>query len=224
MLVTLDDYKRAIKETDDANDQFHQDALDAAESAVLVYTDRDFASSVVTESRSYWYDGSGILNIDDADTVNSVTFAGNSAPLPNTAWIAKTEGPPSIIVYTFLELPLIDWTLGRIDNSMGLMGFTYNLDVFLNATITQRELQVTVNANFGWATVPKDVQRAVIWTAENFEQITPTGGEGGELISKAVAEVSESWNATSPSSDSERVEAIPARARALLNPYARAIL
>lgn len=223
MLVTLAEYKSAIKETDSTNDAYHQAALDAAASAVLVYTDRDFGSTVATSSKSYWYDGSGILNIDDADTVHTVTFAGQAA-LPGTAWIAKTDGPPSITVYTYLELPMIDWSGPSVVDSLGVMGFTSNLDQWLHRNRATRELQVTVNADFGWATVPPDVKRATIWTAANFEEVTPSGGEGGELSSKSVAEVSESWFAATPGTQGEATEAIPARARALLNPYARATL
>jgi hypothetical protein len=222
-LVSLADYKRAIKETSAANDTFHQDALDAAESAVLVYTDRDFGSAVTTASKTYWYDGSGILNIDDADTVNTVTFVG-AAALPGTAWIAKTDGPPSITVYTYLELPQINWYDGSIEDSLGVMGFTSNLDQYLFRNRATRELQVTVNAAFGWATVPPDVKRAVIWTASSFEEVSGSSGGAGDLSAKSVAEVSESWFAESPGTQSEATEAIPARARALLNPYARARL
>lgn len=224
-LISLTDYKRAIQETDASRDQFHQDALDAASAAIINYTERDFATTVVTGDKSYWYNGSGILNIADASTVHTVTVAGQAA-LPTAAWIAKTEGPPQLLVYTYLELPRIDWSQGEFVDSLGVMGFTRNLDNYLllhsNIATANREIQVTVNADFGWPTVPTDVQRATIWTAKEFETITPSGGEGGDLSSKSVAEVSESFFAASTSRGLEPPEeAIPAHARALLDAYSR---
>lgn len=219
-LITLSEYKLAIGETDATKDQFHQDALDAAEAAILNYTDRDFASTVVTGNKSYWYDGSGVLNIDDADTVNTVTFEGQTA-LPGAAWIAKTDGPPRLPVYTYLELPQIDWSRPAVIDSLGVMGFTSNLDQYLYRSRASRELQVTVNADFGWPTVPPDVKRATVWTASDFEEVT--GGEAGDLSSKSVAEVSESWFGSN-AGETFSQEAVPARARALLDAYARARL
>lgn len=216
-LVTLTDYKRAIGETNAANDTFHQDALDAATSAVLNYTDRDFGTALAVGNKSYWYNGSGILDIDDADTVNTVTFQ-NSTALPGEAWIAKTEGPPTVVVYTYLELPVIDWGARSVE-SFAVMGFTRNLDQWLTRNPTTREINTTVNANFGWPTVPKDVQRATIWTARDFEEISPTGGEGGDLASESIAEVSRAWFSAQSQAPSE--EAIPSRARGLLDVYRR---
>lgn len=220
-LVTLTEYKRAIKETDAANDQFHQDAVDAASEAIINYCNRDFGTAVVTGDKSYWYNGSGILDIADADTVHTVTL-GTQASLPNTSWIAKTEGPPQVPVYTYLELPKIDWSSGRFIDSAGVMGFTRNLDTFLatSASAANREIMVTVNADFGWAIVPVTVKRATILTASHLETITPSGGQSGDLSSHSVAEVSESFFGVSSGAESAS-EAIPATALALLNPYVR---
>lgn len=222
-IMSLSEYKRAINATGNDDDDIHQSALDAATEAVINYCDRDFGAVVVPNlSKTYWYNGSGILNIADADTVHSVTIQGASA-LPTTAWIAKTEGPPQLLVYTYIELPAIDWRRGTFTDSMGAMGFTYNLDQFLLHGAAQREIQVTVNADFGWATVPKSVKRAVVITAQDLEEITGSSGEEGGLASKSVADVSESFfGASAPGTT--RDEALPALARALVDPYARANL
>lgn len=219
-LVTLDKYKRAIRETGTANDQLHQDALDAASEAILNYSDRDFGAPLVTEDRTWAYDGSGILNIDDANTVNSVTFQG-SAALAGDTWRAKKEGPASVVVFSYLELPVIDWGSSS-PQSLGEMGFLQNLDRFIAQPGGFRELTTTVNAEWGWPTVPNDVQQATIWTAYDWEQNAPTGGSGGELASESVAEVTKSYFANlQQQQGTPAPDAIPPRARAIIDAYAR---
>lgn len=217
-LVTLVKYKSYIKESSNANDTFHQDALDAASDAILNYTDRDFGTANVTESRVYQYDGSGILNIDDAAGVHSVTFP-NAIVLTTTSWVAKKEGPVRATPFTYLELPRIDWH-AQDPASLGVMGFTSNLDVFLPRLPSVTEVAVTVNADWGWVTVPLDVQYATMWTAHSWEQDSPTGGGSGELSSESVAETSRSFFAAQAASEATD-EALPARAVSILDQYRR---
>lgn len=222
-LVTLSDYKTAIGETDASRDAYHQLALDAASDAILAYSDRDFGSPLVTETRAYKYGGAGVLEIDDAQAINTVTFAG-AAALVAGSWIAKKEGPTATAPFSYLLLPVIDW--GRsAAQSLGEMGFTRNLDRFLASPGGFRELDVSVNAQFGWPTVPKDVQRAVIWTAQDFEAAHPSGGGSGDLASKSVAEVAESYFAEQVvQAGSSGPGPIPQNAAAVIDNYRRLVL
>jgi hypothetical protein len=212
-LVSLTDYKRAIGETGSTQDAYHQDALDAADAIVIAWTGRDFGSPTsAAEDRDYWYDGSGVLNIDDAAAVNSVTLGTGSA-LSEGVWRAMREGPQTVTVYTYLLLPVIDW---RPHTGFGEMGFTQNLDRFIAAPGNFRDIIATVNGEFGFPTIPDDVARAIIWTASSLEEVGG-GGAPGELASKSVAEVAESYFAASEATESQ--EPLPARAAAVLDPY-----
>lgn len=216
-LVTLASYKLAIGETDASKDSYHQLALDAASDAVLHYSDRDFGAAAVTENRTYSYNGSGVLNIDEFSVVHTVTFATGS-PLLTSAWRAKTDGPAGV-PYSWLELPVIAW--GDSLGSLGAMGFEQNLDRFIS-TGAFPEIQVTVNADWGWATVPADVQRAVIWTAKSYEDSEPSSGAAGGLASKSVAEVAESYfQEQMQQIGSQNPPALPDRARAIIDAYRR---
>lgn len=208
-LVTLQKYQEAVGSTENPHVQLA--AIEDASAAVLNWTDRDFASEEVTEEREYRYDGSGILDIDDCHTITAVKY--NGTTISENAWVARREGPTSVPVYSYLELvPFVQET--------GQMGFTYNLDVFLDQyPRAYREITVAVAATFGWPTVPDDVQRATIWTAANFEQ-DPSAASGA-MTGKSVAEVSETWAAQAFSPQVPDEEPIPSRARALLWPYRR---
>jgi hypothetical protein len=217
-LVTLSEYKTAIKEASAANDAFHQGALDAAQDAVLNYADRDFGAPPVTETRTYLYDGSGVLNIDDASTVTAVTLE-SVLPLTTNVWRARHEGPASVVAYSWLELPQIDLSARR--NSLGVMGFTQNLDRFLTSNGLP-EITAAVTASWGWATVPNDVKRAVIWTAEAYEAISGSSGSAGGVASRSVAEVAESYFAEAQAQQgTPPSEAVPPRAQAILDAYRR---
>jgi len=209
-LVTLQKYKAAIRDTTSGDDPRHVEALEDASDAVRSYTDRDFASVPVTESRVFYYEGDGRpLEVDDTFTVNTVTLEGSTAPLAATRWRAGFDGPNGT-PYTYIWLP-------TYRQESGEMGFMYNLDVFLAQHGNQLplDIQVTVNAVWGWATVPDAVQRATIWIASTFEQ-DPSIATGG-LSSKSVAEVAESYARSEQTTD----EPFPKRARLLLDAYKR---
>jgi hypothetical protein len=220
-LITLDEYKLRVGLPAAAgpNDAAYQAAIDDASTAVLNESDRDFAAPNVTEDRDYTYDGAGVLSIDDCETVNTVTFQ-NASTLPDTSWRAKREGPPAVTVYSWLKLPIINW--GDAPQSIGVMGFEQNLDRFIAQPGGFPELTVTVNADWGWPDVPEDVKRAVAWTAFEFYQTSPSGGEAGGLASESVAEVAKSYFQEQTQQGSSSPEPLPARARALLLPYQRA--
>lgn len=212
-LVTLDKFKLAIGDTGVANDAKHNDALSDATAAILDWTDRDFQAPLVTESRTYKYAGGGILEIDDTAAINSVTYAGST--LAADRYVPRREGPASVHVYSYLELPVFFQESGE-------MGFEQNLDVWLTrAQSITREVDVVVNAQWGWPIVPGDVQRAAIITAAGFE--TDEAGSAVGLAAKSVAEIAESY-IQADASQRTVDDPIPKRAQALLAPYRKHVL
>ena len=216
-LVDLAKFKAAIGETSAANDSIHTEAIEDASAAILNAYDRDFASAQVTEDRDYKYDGGGVLEIDDAEAINSVTYLPASTPLTTSLWIARREGPASVTVYSYLELP-------PFTRPSGAMGFTQNLDIYLQRHPSFREIDVRINADWGWPTVPDDVQRATIWTAAHFEAQSRTATQSQGLASKSVAEVAEAYIQDQESRQQAAADAIPPRAVALLERYRRHVL
>jgi hypothetical protein len=213
VIVSLAKYKRAIGETDAANDQYHQEALDDAEAAVAAYSDRDLGVAVVEEDRTFAYDASGYVEIDDASVVNSVRFETSSTALNPNSWEAMKDGPAGV-PYSYLLLP----PSSRFSPEMG---FTYNLDVWAGeGGALSPETRVVVNAEWGWATVPGDIQRAVIWTAQSYESMSSS--EAGALTAHSVAEVSKSYTFV-PQQDQE-VADLPARAKGIIDNYRRHVL
>lgn len=209
-LVPLNKYLRAIGAEPGDNDTMHLEAIEDASAAILAYTDRDFGTEAVTEDRTYRYDNSGILNIDDATEVNSVAIDGRD--LTSTTWTAWTEGPAGA-PYTWLQMPT------RLHGSPE-MGFTYNLDRLWDRSFAVATV-ATVNADWGYTPVPADVQRAVIWTASAYEQQSETFG--GAIASESVAEVTRSYiqQAGNPALD---ITDLPPRAKAILDQYRRVSL
>lgn len=208
MLVTLAKFKEAIGENSDANDGKHTEAIEDASSLIIQEAQRNFAETQAVATRTYKYDGSGVLEIDDCELPTAVT--GGGATFAAGRWIARKEGPADIPVYSYLELPFLHGDSGE-------MGFTRNEDVIL-ANASRREIDVTVTANFGWPAVPDSVQRATIITAASLE--SEAIGSAAGLAAKSVAEVAENYLQNQVSTD----EIIPRKAQAALAPYKRAIL
>ena len=210
ILTTLQKYKAAIQDTSSDNDLLHVESLEAASDVVRDYCDRDFGAAIVNETRSYMYDGSGVLEIDDATDVDSVTIAPSSTPLPAGSWRADVEGPAGV-PYSFIWMPVYNTRVS------GEMGFMYNLDVYLASLPPNQPVDLTVNvtADYGYPDVPNAVQRAAIWIASSFEQ-DPLVGAGG-IASKSVAEVATAYVQSQEVTD----EPIPKRARFMLDPYRR---
>lgn len=185
-------------------------AIEDASKAVLNFTDRDFLSSQVTESREFTpindttSTGDLIVDIDDCDEIIDVDGYSDSQ------WRAGTDGPAaSYGIFTYVEI-----RLGRV--SSPLMGFTRNEDVFG----FQGFPVLAVTARWGWPnnTVPEDVQRATLITAYSMEG--DTSNLAGNLESKTVAEVSESYVVSGQFGGSP-AETLPPRAAVLLDPWRR---
>lgn len=187
-------------------------AIEDASVAVKNYTDRDFAAAQVVETRTFEASndvdpaGEVIIDIDDCDEIYDI------AGLSSTQWRAGTDGPAaSFGIFTYVEV--------RLGRSSLLMGFERNLDVFGE----QFWGEIEVSARFGWptATVPEDVQRATLITAYSLEgDLTNLAGN---LESKTVAEVSESYAVTGQFGTAP-LETLPSRAVVILDPWRRKTL
>jgi hypothetical protein len=210
-LLTLADYQAATGSTADPAAQ--QLAIDDAIAACLTYTDRDFATSTVTETRQYTYRGKGFLEIDDASAVHTVE---SNFPIP--FWFAHGDGPAGFNALSWLELPKFD---ARSLTSIGAMGFTSNLDVILARSGWIPEWVVSVTADWGIAPVPNDVRRGIIKQALDYQR-SGTSDASGPISSETVAETSRSYVISAPAqpSSSEDAGYLPA-ATALWWPYKR---
>ena len=211
-LIPLEEYQELVGSYE--NPALQLAALEAASQAILNYTDRDFGNAAEDdEDRVYQYNGRGLLEIDDASIINSVTFA--SQLLPNAQWRAGFEGPSHVGMYDYVELP-------TFSSLSGEMGFMYNLDAFLTQGAGVRTINVTVNADWGWPDVPEDVKRGLLWTAASFQSDITTL-PAGALTARSVAEVSESYavQAAIQRQTTDGEEALPTRARGILAPYKR---
>lgn len=207
-IVSLADYQMAVGTSENAGAQ--QLALDDAIQAALNYTDRDFGTTLVTETRTFPYRGKGILEIDDAAEVTSVTGS-----MVVGSWIAMKEGPAAVPVFSYLILPA-----SRLPS--GEMGFTQNMDPLGLHFRTQQLpiIEVAVTGTWGWPTIPNDVRRAIIFLAQEYERAAESGGSG-DLQSKSVAEVAESYFEGQSLVQPRPIEGIPDRAADILWPYKR---
>lgn len=181
-----------------------EQAIRGASAAVSAYADRDFASTLVTEQRTFEYDGSGFLDVDDCTAVTAVTFSasGVDTVLDASEWEAQPYGAA---VQTYLLLP------AHRSYGSPAMGFTRNLDVFVAERGWVGTGFAKVDATWGWPVVPDDVKQAVIWTAAEMQN------EPGAYRSEAIANYS--YSRDTPGLPEQT--AIPARARDLLAPYIR---
>lgn len=199
-LITLEQLKHAlgIDLTDTSRDARLSQAIDNASAAIETYTDRDFATTEVVETRTFSYDGSGVLDIDDCEAGSITAVSIDGVAQNSTAWMAQPDRRTP--VHYWLQLT----PYGGISPEMG---FTYNLDTLYGKT-RWRPRVVTVTARWGWPVVPADVQQAALWTA-------------AALAESPKPYISQSFESYSVSLETPLVDAIPARARALLDPYQR---
>lgn len=199
-LITLAEAKNGgVKGTDPAILQ----AITHASDAIRAYTDRDFGTTAVTATRRYEYDGSGMLDIDDASSVTKVEMIYDWATyeIPTTEWRAQPYGEG---VYTYIFIPA-RWGIGS-----PAMGFNRNADVLaaegrLGTLLTLAD----VTGSFGWPVVPGDVKQATVWTTAGIRE-----NPGNFIASQAIEGYSRGYT-PSP------VTAIPERAKDMLAPYMR---
>jgi len=196
-LISLQTLKDAIgiPYSDTARDIRLEQAIKNASAAIRTYTDRDFGTLLETETRSFLYDGSGTLEIDDcaASSITAVTVAGTT--ISSSQYLAQPDR----------RSPVHYWLLiNGINGVSPAMGFTYGLDTYdFNRPVT-----VTVTASWGWPVVPDDVQQAAVYTAAAM----------AESPKPYISQQFESYSVQLPA---PLVEAIPSRAKSLLDPYQR---
>lgn len=209
-LITLDTLKIALGEplVADPEDAKHSLAIASASSLIRNYTGLQFdvsGSSPVASPRRYEYDGSGFLDIDECQAITSVTtesgYSGMPASVVNLSVNEWSAYPLNGPVKLWLRLAENYYGVGSPE-----MGFTYNLDTLAYKYPFKPNI-ITVTATWGWATIPDDVQQAVIWTALNL----------AESPRPYTQESIENYSRTRGASDTE--EPIPLRAQAILQNY-----
>jgi hypothetical protein len=212
-LVSLDEYKAllGLDPTDNRNDAQIVALLPAASRMIRTFTDRDFELSTGASSdRTYEYDGSGYLEIDDCTAVTAVSTDGGvpatTYPLSDDEWQAQPFGGEVYYYLSILGGPYLP--------ASPAMGFERNLDTL---PFRQKAPQVTVTADWGWPTIPDDVKLATVWTIQS--ALAAPSGEG--LSAEAIEGWSRSWGSRTAGTMSL---AVPSRARDLLAAYAKVLI
>lgn len=205
-IVTRDEYKTYAGVSGTAHDDQIDAALPWVDDVIRNYTDRDFATEVATETRTYRVKPkSRYVDIDDCTNITNVALGAH-----NLGANEYTPGPPAPSpVYYWIELYY------RVGGVSPEMGFTYNLDRLYDLVVPQTTLAVT--ADYGWEVAPGDVKLAA---SEILKSVI--GGEdsgGGEKQSEAIDSYSISWQPQSVNTD--RVSALPRKAVDLLDQYRR---
>lgn len=184
--------------------------IPAASLTIQNYTDRDFGSTSVTEARTYQYDGSGYVDIDDASLITAVEFVVPNATnisVPSDLWTALPYGSP---IFNYIQ---INDVYSGVNPAMG---FERNLDVlYREGRLSAQTTVVSVTATWGWPVVPVDVKLATAWTIKNW--MSDAGSDN--LTSEAIEGFSRSW--ARGGAGSVVPLAIPSRARDLLAQYQR---
>lgn len=209
-LITLSEYKTFVgKEPSDNRDDPQITALlPAATRAVISFTGRSFdqVAEGIATTRTFEYDGSGFLDIDDATNISAVStdagVAGSDYPLDSDEWTAQ---PHAGEVYYYLIIHGGRWLGGSPE-----MGFERNLDTLPQ---TFKSPLVKVTAVWGWPAVPADVKLATAWTIQD-AVAKPSGSQTAE----AIEGFSRSWGGNLGGAQQL---AVPNRARDLLANYAR---
>jgi hypothetical protein len=144
------------------DDLAYELAIEAASEAVRSYTGMRFELAEKPysfEDRLFRYDGTGILDIDEAMDIQSVTVVsttpGSSWEIEQGMWLGFPINKP---VKFWLELP------PGLSGMSPLMGFKRNLDR-LYPKYQYTTATVRVNAIWGWPAIPADVKQAIAWTA-----------------------------------------------------------
>lgn len=214
-LVTLDEIKVAldIDPTDTRQDDLLTGAIDAASTAIINYTERDFGSIQVDEERLFEYDGSGYLDIDDATAVSAVALVvphSDDVVLSADEWTAMPIRRADSPVFYYIIVPTVYPSAASPE-----IGFVRNLDNYVREHGRPVLPQIAkVTGTWGWPDVPSDVKLATIWTIKDW---TSSPDEEENLQAESIAGFSRSW-ATAIGGG---VLAIPNRSRDILAAYQR---
>lgn len=204
-LVSLEQLKAMLGVDHNQDDARLYLALWVASAAVRSFTNRSFARANQTTTRTYQYDGSGWLEIDDASAITAVVLDGVTLSADYDFSLGPDRGvmtPDGGAIYEWIELRP---GMGQSPE----MGFERNLDTLWLFGTRRRYAAAAVTGTFGWPQVPADVQEAAILTASALVE-TPEG----PFDSRAI-------DSYSYSQGSAGRDAIPPRAKELLSPYRR---
>lgn len=202
-LISRADYKtsRRLSSTTAQDGQIDL-ALAAASDAIRRYTDRDFGTTLATSTRQYWYEGSGVLEIDDCAVITAVVIGGRTL-VANTSYIAQPQNEDA---FFWIEL-------GAGLTTSPAMGFERNEDTYTGNALLARRSLVSVTASFGWVNVPASVQQACTWLADQFIE----SSHGGGLQSESIADLSQVYAASIATNS----DVITPRIQQLLDPFKR---
>lgn len=204
----LDSENKIEADLEDQEVRKYEAAIRSASAAVRSYTDRDFSlnASGIASLRTFEYDDSGYIDIDDAMSVTDVKITFPYGGLPQTLttnqWSAYPYGGPvydNILIYSPLA-----YGMSRE------MGFTWNLDTY-DGPMGGPPPMVEVIAVWGWPAIPEDVQQATVWIASAFSE------DDRSITSENIEGYGRSL-ATIPMSS------LPLRARELLDQYRRIVV
>lgn len=208
-LLTLDEYKSLVglDPANTKNDAQINALLGPVSRAVRSYADRTFEiSQSPASARTFLYDGSGVLEVDDFTSLASVTTDTGVSGLS----YALTEDQYTLMPQDSAD-PVFYWIIfhGGPRAPNGEMGFERNLD---RMEIAPKNATVTVTATWGWPAVPSDVKLAAAWAIQDAIK-TPQGP-----TSEAIEGYSRSWG---QAGQGFPVMALPNRSRDLLAAYQR---
>lgn len=215
-LITLAELrsKLGVHVTDTRKDALYESMIPAASAAIRSFTERDFGAPTVTEERTFEYDGSGYLDIDDAAEVTQVAFVNPLTAdlvLDSDLWQPKPSRRDDAPVYYYV----IIGSPGSVGSPE--MGFARNLDVYAReGRLPGLTATAKVTATWGWPTVPEDVKMAATWTIR--EWLDRPSGDA--LTAEAIEGWSRTWGGRGGAGGAAAL-AIPARARDLLANYAK---
>lgn len=214
-LLTLAELRTflGIDPTDTRDDAMYEAMIPAVSQVIRNYTGRDFGAETVTEERTFDYDGSGFLDIDDADEITQVAFVvPNSTDyvLDADAWRPMPVRRDDAPVYTYISIyTSYPWALGSPQ-----MGFTRNLDVIAaEGRLGGWTSLAKVTGTWGWPDVPVDVKMAAYWTIKDWKNSASAEG----LTAEAIEGFSRSWGGRAGGSGPSL--AIPNKARDILANY-----
>lgn len=217
-LVTLSEVRAilGIDPTNTRDDAAYTALIPGASDLIKSYTERSFGDSVVTEERTFDYDGSGYLDIDDATDITLVKLAyPYGAPditLTTDDWKPMPSRRADAPVYTYIDMPAY---VGAVWGSPE-MGFANNLDVYARERGSYGiPPRIKVTGTWGWTTVPEDIKLAAAWLVQSIKSRPISDG----LSSEAIEGWSRSWGMRAGSSAASL--AIPEPVRDILARYSR---
>src|SRR4051794_16344305 len=106
-LITLESLRNLLgyDVTDTRDDLRYTALIPLASQAVRSYTERDFGAPLVTEERTFEYDGSGYLDVDDADAITAVKIVvphSTDFEVSEDAWVPLPRRRDDSPVYQYI--------------------------------------------------------------------------------------------------------------------------